>query len=69
MRIGKNKIAFLPPGAPYTDSLANHKLLLDVQLSGSGRSEVKIIPRMLTLTNNPMTAPITLVNNKTFGKQ
>jgi hypothetical protein len=65
-RLGReDKVALLPPGAPYknkvdaTDSLLNHKLLLGFQLHGSGGTEEKIIPRMLNLANNPMAACIT----------
>jgi hypothetical protein len=66
MRMGNNdKVAVLPPGAPYknkvnaTDFAINHQLLLGFQICGSGRTEVKIIPGMLNLANNPMAARIT----------
>ena len=59
------KVAELKPGQAYrnrvnaTDFSVNQKLLLSLQLSGSGRTEAKIIPGMLNLANNPMAARIT----------
>ena len=64
-RTGTDKIAKLQPGQAYrnrvneTDFSVNQKLLLSLQMSGSGRTEAKIIPGMLNLANNPMSARIT----------